>query len=145
MKEIIVPSEKKQLANVLDFINKNLDSLNPSSKFRMQLELSIEETFVNIINYTYKTNSESKITIKYNIEYDESDTKKPLKVVVEISDTGSPFNPLKNKDPDITLSSYERKIGGLGILLLKKNVDNIDYKYENKRNVLTIEKEVQYE
>lgn len=138
MKEIVVSNNNEELSLVLDFINKNLDLINPSPKFRAELELSIEEIFVNIVNYAYKTtNTKNKINIQYRMD---SNIENPSKVIIEVSDSGTPFNPLKIESPDITLSSKERSIGGLGIFLLKKNVDNINYKYENKRNILTIEK-----
>lgn len=141
MKKIIVPSEKKELNNVLNFINENLDSINPSFKFRMQLELSIEEIFMNIIDYAYsKSDDKNIIAIRYDIEYDIG--KNPSKVIIEISDWGIPFNPLENEEPDLTLSSDEREIGGLGIFLLKKNVDYVDYEYKNRKNILTIKKNI---
>lgn len=159
MKKIIVSSNKKELTNILNFINKGLNSFDPSPKFCMQLELSIEEIFINIVDYAFLNNSnKNKITIEYNIEKDinfknnidsENNSnseknlnhkKNPSKVVVKFVDGGIPYNPLKNENPNISLSSDERDIGGLGILLVKKNVDNIDYKYKNKKNILTIKK-----
>ena len=136
MENIIISAEKEKLNTVLDFINKRLNSLNPSRKFRMQLELSVEEIFSNIVNYAYTMDNtdNNTITIKYHVE------KNPPKVVVEFLDNGTPFNPLKNQDPDTLLSSEDRKIGGLGIFLSKKSVDNIEYKYENNKNILKLEK-----
>ena len=55
-------------------------------------------------------------------------------------DHGRPFNPLEKEDADITLSAEERDIGGLGILMVKKRMDAVDYKYEDGQNILTIQK-----
>ena len=148
MENITISADKKELNTVLDFINKNLDSLNPSPKFRMQLELSVEETFSNIVNYAYnlkntnntgnnEDNNKEIIIINYHVK------KNPLKVVVEFLDYGIPYNPLKNEDPNTSLSSNDRKIGGLGIFLIKKNVDNIEYRYENNKNILKLEKNIE--
>jgi len=134
METITVSSEKTQLTTVLNFIEENLNHNNPSPKFIMQLELSIEEIFINIIEYAYKNNSNKKITISYNSK------ENPLRAIVTFLDEGPPYNPLKNQDPDTSLSLEERNIGGLGLFLVKKNVDYITYEYENEKNILTIEK-----
>jgi len=134
METITVSSEKTQLDTVLNFIEENLNHYTPSPKFIMQLELSIEEIFINIIEYAYKNDSSQKITISY------SSGKEPLRAIVTFLDEGPPYNPLKNQDPDTKLSLEERNIGGLGLFLVKKNVDYIDYEYENEKNILTIEK-----
>ena len=134
MEKITVNGEKKQLATVLNFIEKNLNQHSPSPKFIMQLELSIEEIFINIVEYAYKNDSNQKITISYNSKKD------PQRVIISFLDEGTPYNPLSNPDPDITLPLKEREIGGLGLFLVKKNVDNINYEYKDKKNILTIEK-----
>ena len=59
-----------------------------------------------------------------------------------MSDSGIPFNPLDNPDPDITLSAQERDIGGLGIFITKKTMDKVSYAYENGQNVLTMVKNI---
>ena len=61
-------------------------------------------------------------------------------VTIIFKDNGIPYNPLARKDPDITLPLEERRIGGLGIYIVKKYMDNIDYAYENGMNVVTIKK-----
>ena len=62
------------------------------------------------------------------------------KVRLTFTDGGKEYHPLEKPDPDITLSADQRDIGGLGIFLTKKLSDKIDYKYENNKNVLTLEK-----
>ena len=63
-------------------------------------------------------------------------------LTIVLKDAGVPFNPLEKEDPDITLSVEDRKIGGLGIFLCKKLMDNIEYKYEDGCNVLIMSKKV---
>lgn len=138
MKQIIVCNNKQQLYDVLDFVKKDLDPYKVSKKFQLQLELSIEEIFVNIVNHAYEIHdNEKKILINSYIETD------PLKIVLEFLDEGNPYNPLRNNDPDISLPLEERTIGGLGIYLAKRNVDSIEYKYKDKKNILTIKKNLE--
>ena len=59
---------------------------------------------------------------------------------ITFTDSGTPYNPLARPDPDITLSAEERKIGGLGIYIVKKSMDNVNYEYRNGKNVFTIRK-----
>lgn len=66
-----------------------------------------------------------------------------MQVTIQFLDNGKPFNPLAKEDTDITLSAEERGIGGLGILMVKKSMDAVDYAYENGSNVLTIKKSIQ--
>lgn len=135
MNEIIVPAKKENLQNVLNFINKQLDSFEYNIKARLQLEISVEEAFVNISNYAYGS-EEGEVLIQCKID------KNPLQTTVKFIDTGIPFNPLENEDPDISLKTEEKEIGGLGIFLIKKNVDYIQYEYRDGKNILTIQKKL---
>lgn len=133
-KEFVAKIE--QLPNVISFIESELEKMEFSFKIITQFNLVVEELFVNIANYAYKDNEDGKckITIDYNKEKQE--------VILFIEDNGVKFNPLDNVEPDTTLSLDERQIGGLGILLVKKNMDHIEYKYENNKNILTLTKNV---
>jgi len=132
MNQIIVKSDKKNLNIVLSKINEALEKHNPPMKSRLQLEMAIEELFVNICSYAYP--DEGDIVIQYCVE-DNS-----LKVIVNFIDNDIPFNPLEKEEPDLSLGVEEREIGGLGLTLVRKNVDSLDYKYENNYNILTLEK-----
>ena len=103
---------------------------------RMQMRLAVEEIFVNISSYAYHPEvGEAEIGV--DIDGD------PPTVTIRFLDQGRPFNPLEKPDADITLSAQDREIGGLGILLVKKIMDQVDYVYENGRNILTIKKEIE--
>lgn len=95
-----------------------------------------EELFVYVANYAYKDNGNGKckIAIEYNQDKQE--------VKLSIEDNGIKFNPLEKEDPDTNLSLDERPIGGLGIFLVKKNMDNIEYKYEDNKKILILSKNV---
>ena len=61
-------------------------------------------------------------------------------VNIEFEDEGNPYNPLEKDDPDTTLKAKERKIGGLGVFMVKKIMDSVDYKFENGKNIVKIRK-----
>jgi anti-sigma regulatory factor (Ser/Thr protein kinase) len=132
---VIVKVDINELDNVLDIIEEYLNSKPVPEKFKLELEIALEEIFANIVNYSYKIESDdNKIEIIYNFEDN------PSRIIIKIIDKGIPFNPLTHNDPDTTLNADDRDIGGLGILLIKKNVNNIDYEFKDNQNILTIEK-----
>ena len=102
-------------------------------KSRIQINIVIDEIFGNICHYAYK-DSVGAVTVRV----ESGNT--PKAVFLTFTDNGIPYNPLDTEDPDITLSSEERKIGGLGIYLVKKNMDEMKYEYVNQQNRLWMEK-----
>ena len=98
-----------------------------------KIRLAVEEIVVNIVGYAYKNNNQDGY-IKYEVKENNNT------ITITLCDGGIPFNPLAQKDPDVTLPVGERNIGGLGIYLAKKLMDEVTYKYENEENVLTIKK-----
>ena len=67
-------------------------------------------------------------------------TEDPRAVEITFTDSGIPYDPLAKADPDVTLSAEERQIGGLGIYMVKKSMDEMKYRYEDGKNILTIRK-----
>ncbi|WP_298501276.1 GH3 auxin-responsive promoter family protein [uncultured Methanobrevibacter sp.] len=132
MEEIILKSNTDNLDSLLLTIEELLEDKGVPMKSKLQLELIIEELFVNICNYAYE--KEDEIKIQYVILND------PLRIIMNFIDSGIEFNPLNMDGPDLTLEAEKREIGGLGLTIVRKNVDGIDYKYENNQNILTIEK-----
>ena len=70
------------------------------------------------------------------VRIEEGET--PGAAAISFLDEGRPFNPLEHEDPDVSLSARERSIGGLGIYLVKKSMDDVRYEYKDKRNMLTL-------
>lgn len=132
MNEIILENKTENLNSLLLKIEEQLEDKRISIKSKLQLELIIEELFVNICSYAYK--DEGEIKIQYEL------LEEPLRINVKFIDNGVEFNPLETESPDLTLSAELRDIGGLGLTIVRKNVDKIDYEYENNQNILTIEK-----
>ena len=63
-------------------------------------------------------------------------------VSITLTDSGIPFDPLKKEDPDVTLTAEQRKIGGLGIFMVKKSMDAVEYEYIDGTNNLTMRKKI---
>lgn len=133
MKSITVPAELEQLARVQDFITEELENCDCPMKAQFQIELAVEEIFVNIVSYAYRPEV-GEATIRCAVEDD------PLRVTIQFLDHGHPFDPLAKADADTDEDSLLETEGGLGILLVKKNMDDVQYTYENGKNILTIRK-----
>ena len=135
MKEITLLATDENLSKALSFVISELEAMECSMKVTMQMEVVIEELFVNISHYAYG----DKTGDAHMIFDTENDGKT---VVVTFIDSGMPYNPVAKEDPDTTLSADERQIGGLGIFLVKKNTDEMTYEYKDGHNVLTIKKNI---
>ncbi len=133
MKSLTVPAKVDQLDIVTEFINEELEKQDCPMKAQMQIAIAVEEIFVNIAHYAYKP-KDGDATILCEIGGD------PLAITIQFLDNGKPYNPLQKEDPDTTLSAEEREIGGLGIFMVKKSMDSIDYQYVEGKNILTIKK-----
>ena len=133
MKEITVDATIENMNTVTAFVDDFLDQIACPMKSRIQINIVIDEIFGNICHYAYK-DSIGAVTVRV----ESGNT--PKAVFLTFTDNGIPYNPLETEDPDITLSSEERKIGGLGIYLVKKNMDEMKYEYVNQQNRLWMEK-----
>ena len=127
------PAVTEKLDSVLGFVEDILDANSCPLKTTMAICVAIEEVFVNVANYAYGDKTgEVEVEVSFNSDNRE--------VTFKVSDSGIPFNPLENPDPDVTLSAEERSIGGLGIFITKKTMDRVSYLYENGKNILTMSK-----
>ena len=132
-KTLSMPAVTDKLSEVTAFVDAFLEERGCPGKTQMLIDLSVEEIFVNIANYAYP-DKEGDAEIRLS----EADGV----VTLAFTDAGVPYDPLKKEDADVTLSAEDRPIGGLGILLVKKNMDEVGYSYENGRNVLTLKKRI---
>ena len=131
MKRLTVAARGDQLDAVLGFIEREL--IGCPDKARMRLSLAAEEAFINIARYAYAP-GEGDVDISLFVSGD------PPVATLVFSDGGMPYNPLDRPDPDITRPAGEREIGGLGVYMIKKNVDEALYRYQGGKNVLTLTK-----
>ena len=133
MKEKTFPAEAEALDEVNSFIEEELENAGCGPKEMMQISVALEEIFVNVAHYAY---TEGKGDVKIGIKIEDN------KAYIRFRDRGTPFNPLERRDPDISLSAEERNIGGLGIFMVKKTMDDVTYEHVNGENVLTIIKTI---
>lgn len=135
MKELTVDAAVENIEVVTDFVNEELEKLDCPVKARRQIDVAIDELFGNIARYAYSPDV-GKATVRFSVEED------PLEVTITFIDNGVPFNPLEKSNPDTHLSAEERPIGGLGIFLVKKSMDLVEYEYKNGQNILKIKKNI---
>ncbi len=133
MEKFTIEAVTENLDDVIAFATEKLEERDCPMKVVMQMELVIEEIFVNVSSYAYRPDV-GDVTIC--IDFAEN----PAAVEMTFIDSGKPYNPLEKDDPDTTLGIDEREIGGLGIFLVKKNVDDIAYEYADGKNILRIKK-----
>lgn len=129
--ELQIDATTENLQAVLDFVDEHLDRLNCSAKARMQIDIAVEEIFVNIASYAYSPET-GKAILKV-----ESDEETGM-VRIALADCGIPYNPLEKGDPDVTLAAEDREIGGLGVYMVKKSMDEVLYEFKDGWNVLTL-------
>lgn len=135
-KELEITALVENLPNVLEFVVEQLEANDCSMKNQLQIEVAVEELFVNIAHYAYAPETGSA-----KIIVETADTPQPSpSVSITFMDKGMPFDPLAKQDPDVSLSAEKRKIGGLGIYMVKKSMDNVSYEYSDGYNILTITK-----
>jgi anti-sigma regulatory factor (Ser/Thr protein kinase) len=133
MKELTIDASLENIERVTAFVDEQLERLACPIKAQMQIDIAIDELFGNIAHYAYNPEV-GPATVRVEVQ-DE-----PLAVVITFIDHGVPYDPLAKEDPDTSLSLEERQIGGLGIYMVKKSMDEIAYEYKNGQNILTIKK-----
>ena len=135
MKELTLEATLENIPQVTAWIDEALEALDCSMKAQMQIDVAIDELFGNIAHYAYP-NGTGSATVRF--DFDAS----TRTASIAFMDSGTPFDPLQKADPDVTLSVEEREVGGLGIFLVKKTMDNLTYRFENGMNILTIYKHI---
>ena len=118
---------------MLGFVDAEREKVDCPMKVQMQIDIAVEEIFVNIARYAYAP-GEGYAVIGVLAE--------PGRAEITFADNGMPYDPLAREDPDVTLSAEEREIGGLGIYLCKQLMDEVLYRYEDGCNILTMKKEI---
>lgn len=133
--EMTVTAAVENLAAVTAFVDEALERYHCSPRSRMQLDVALDELFSNIAYYAYQP-GQGPVTLVLEIGGE------PPAAALTFIDQGTPYNPLEHQDPDTTLSAQERQIGGLGILMVKKTMDQVAYRYAQGKNILRIEKKL---
>jgi len=151
-----ISADVENLPQVIAFIDSNLEAVGCGMKAQTQIEISVEELFVNIAHYAYSSavkascngtsdvaqaaNADNSVSEEGNATVTFDFSEETRTVTISLIDSGVPYNPLSKPDPDITLSVEERQIGGLGIFMVKKNMDEVMYDFAAGKNIVTIKK-----
>ena len=130
MDKIKTPATLENLEKLMTFISNFTDKQGEGDKRRKTIELACEEALVNIFTYAYPEDSPGSIEVQCRIN-DKGD------IIIEIVDSGKPFNMNETPDSDMTSDVSERRIGGMGSVLIKKFVDEIAYRRDQEKNFLT--------
>ena len=136
MKELTIEATPENVDNVIEFIDGMLEEYGCGVKEQMAIDVAVDELFSNIARYAYNPET-GYATVRVDVIND------PLAVEITFIDNGVPYDPLEKIDPDTTLSIEDRKIGGLGIFIVKKSMDDVSYEYKDGKNILTIKKNLQ--
>jgi len=134
-RELSLPAEVEKLPELLSFLERQLEEAGCPMKTQTQISVAAEEIFVNIANYAYAP-GKGIATVRLEIRED------PAAATITFIDQGTPFDPLKKEDPDVSLPAEEREIGGLGILMVKKTMDELHYEYKDGQNRMTMIKKL---
>jgi sigma-B regulation protein RsbU (phosphoserine phosphatase) len=152
-RSITIRADVDRLEELVAFIGGELENAACPEKIRGQIELAAEEIFVNIALYAYKKHADALAGEDaadrqpspcgaFEVIAECGIAQSPAGTVLTLgfSDRGEPFNPLDRDDPDVTLPLEQRKVGGLGVLRVKRTMDTVQYSYEGGMNRLVITK-----
>ncbi|MBO4366407.1 MAG: ATP-binding protein, partial [Clostridia bacterium] len=126
-----VDAQVEKLPDVLGFVDALLEEKSCPPKTQMLIDLSIEELFVNIAHYAYPEGN-GWAEIRADVKDGEA--------VFTLIDAGIPYDPLSRPDPDISLDADERPVGGLGVFMVKHQMDGASYEYKDGQNRMTVKK-----
>lgn len=133
MKELSIEACVANIGTVTAFVEEALEAAGCPMKTVMQIDVAIDELFGNIARYAYAPGTGMAVV---RLEIDEASRE----VSLTFEDGGVPFDPLGEPEPDVTVSAKERALGGLGIFMVRRSMDDMAYRRENGRNILTIRK-----
>lgn len=136
MKELTLTAKTENIEKITAFVDGQLETYDCPPKAKIQIDIAIDELFGNIAQYAYNP-GEGPATVRVEV------TENPLSVILTFIDKGVPYNPLEKSDPDISLSAEDRQIGGLGIYMVKKTMDEIVYEYKDGQNILKVKKSLE--
>ena len=130
-----IEAAKEKLPELQELIESRLEAIECPLRTLMQISVVVEEVFANIASYAYES-GRGRADVRMEIS-DE-----PAVVTLRFADRGIPYDPLKRRDPDLSLPAEEREIGGLGVYMTKKLMDEVRYEYRDGQNILTLKKKL---
>ncbi len=132
--EITVPADLPELNRVSMFVGNILDTLQCSKQTQIHIRIAVDEIFSNIARHSDARKGDT-VTVLVHAE-------EPRTVVITFMDSSSRFNPLSVGEPDVTAPAHKRQVGGLGLYMVKKMMDDVSYEYRDEQNILTIKKKI---
>ena len=133
MAELQLEAKRDNLSQLQEFLDTTLMELGCPMKLVIPLQIAAEEIYINIASYAYEGGEGSATILADKVDG---------QVRLQFIDQGTPYDPLAREDPDVTLSAEERPIGGLGIYMVKKSMDDVTYEYRDGSNILTLWKRI---
>ena len=135
MEELTIEATISNIPVVTEFVDRKLEALDCPLKAQMQIDVAIDELFSNIAKFAYHPET-GPATVRVEVEND------PMAVIITFIDHGMPYDPLLNEDPDVSADIEDRVVGGLGVYLVKKTMDDVSYEYKDGQNILRIKKQI---
>lgn len=135
MVERVFEAKLDKLDDVMAFVEGELEKYDCPMKKTMTISVAVEEIFVNVAHYAYR-DSDKTGDVQVSVSKNDDD------IIIGFIDSGKPFNPLLREDPDVTLSAEDRKIGGLGIYMVKQSMDDVTYEFRDGNNILHLIKKI---
>jgi anti-sigma regulatory factor (Ser/Thr protein kinase) len=132
--ELILLNQQSEIARAQDELEKFAAHHQIPKQALHAVQLALEEQLTNIVRYAYDDNRGHQIEVRLAF--------RPPELRIEVEDDGRPFNPLEHPSPDLSLPLDQRPIGGLGIHMIRKSLDALEYRRENERNLLVMIKRV---
>ncbi len=133
MEKLKIEAKVENLDKVTEFVDGLLEAYDCPMKTMMRIDVAVEEIFVNVAHYAY-TPDTGDVEICVDVSGE------PPCAAITFTDSGVPYDPLAKEDPDVSLSLDQRQVGGLGIFMVKKSMDDMRYEYRDGQNVLTLVK-----
>lgn len=131
MSKIRQPAKIENLQKFMQVVSDFAKAEGFTQKRIREVELATEEGLVNIFEHAYPEGVDGEVEVRCEINEKSA-------LIIEITDNGRPFDLQSAPDPDLSLDVSERKIGGLGILLIKKMADEVHYRRKGESNILTL-------
>lgn len=131
-RSLTLANDVEQLSQLAPFVGAFAEEAHLDEQPAMQLDLALDEAVTNVVLYAYPKGVKGEVTVDARREGDL------LEVV--LTDSGTPFDPTAQADPDLTLSADERPIGGLGIFLVRQMMDEVCYERKDGKNILVLKK-----
>lgn len=135
MQRFTVDAAIENIPAITDFVNSQLKAHACPLQTQYEIDIAIDEIVSNVARYGYPS-GKGEITVQ--VQWQEN----PLTVVIVFIDQGIAYNPLRQKEPNLTLCAQERPVGGLGIFMVKHMMDNVQYERRGRENVLSLSKQM---